>query len=107
MDLIAAIATGAAASAIGILRLSGDGCFAACDRVFRPAGGRPFGDQEPRKLVMGEMLDSRGRVVDRGMAVRFPAPHSYTGEDSGSSSRPFWPPEPARPARGSSPGGPF
>nr|WP_326127525.1 tRNA uridine-5-carboxymethylaminomethyl(34) synthesis GTPase MnmE [uncultured Oscillibacter sp.] len=82
MDLIAAIATGAAASAIGILRLSGDGCFAACDRVFRPAGGRPFGDQEPRKLVMGEMLDSRGRVVDRGMAVRFPAPHSYTGEDS-------------------------
>ena len=82
MELIAAIATGAAASAIGIVRLSGEGCFAACGRVFRPANGRPFEEQEPRKLVMGEMLDSRGRVVDRGMAVRFPAPRSYTGEDS-------------------------
>ena len=82
MDLIAAIATGAAASAIGIVRLSGDGCSAACGRVFRPANGRPFGEQEPRKLVMGEMLDSRGRVIDRGMAVRFPAPRSYTGEDA-------------------------
>ena len=29
MDLIAAIATGSAATAIGIIRLSGDGCFAA------------------------------------------------------------------------------
>lgn len=82
MDSIAAIATGSAASAIGIVRISGEGCFAACDRVFRPANGRPFGEQAPRKLVMGEMLDSRGRTVDRGMAVRFPAPHSYTGEDS-------------------------
>ncbi len=82
MDLIAAIATGGAACAIGVIRLSGDGCFAACDRVFRSANGRPFSEQEPRKLVMGEMLDSRGQVVDRGMAVRFPAPHSYTGEDA-------------------------
>ena len=81
MDLIAAIATGGAACAIGVIRLSGDGCFAACDRVFRSANGRPFSEQEPRKLVMGEMLDSRGQVVDRGMAVRFPAPRSYTGED--------------------------
>ena len=82
MDLIAAIATGSTASAIGIVRLSGDGCSAACGRVFRPAGGRPFAELEPRKLVMGEMLDSRGQVIDRGMAVRFPAPHSYTGEDA-------------------------
>ncbi len=82
MDLIAAVATGPAASAIGVVRLSGDGCFDACGRVFRPVNGRPLADQEPRKLVMGEMLDSRGRVIDRGMAVRFPAPHSYTGEDS-------------------------
>lgn len=38
MDLIAAIATGSAATAIGIVRVSGAGCFAACDRVFRPPG---------------------------------------------------------------------
>lgn len=82
MEPIAAIATAGAASAIGIVRVSGDGCFSACDRVFRPGDRRPFGAQEPRKMVMGEMLDSRGRCIDRGMAVRFPAPHSYTGEDS-------------------------
>ena len=33
-------------------------------------------------MVFGEMLDTEGRVIDRGLAVRFPGPHSYTGEDS-------------------------
>ena len=82
MDPIAAIATGHSPTAIGIVRLSGEGCFACCDRVFRAANGRPFSQQEPRKMVFGEMLDSQGRVIDQGLAVRFPGPHSYTGEDS-------------------------
>ena len=72
MDVIAAIATGSAATAIGIVRVSGDGCFALCGRVFRAAGGRPFAAQEPRKMVFGEMLDRAGRVIDRGLAVRVP-----------------------------------
>ena len=33
-------------------------------------------------MVYGEMLDSQGRVIDQGLAVRFPGPNSYTGEDS-------------------------
>ena len=82
MDIIAAIATGRSPTAIGIVRVSGEGCFACCDRVFRAANGRPFSRQEPRKMVFGEMLDAEGRVIDRGLAVRFPGPHSYTGEDS-------------------------
>ena len=82
MDLIAAIATGSAATAIGIIRLSGDGCFAACDRVFRPRNGRPFADQPSHKMVFGEMLDETGAVIDQGLAVRFGGGHSYTGEDS-------------------------
>ena len=81
MDVIAAIATGGAATAIGIVRVSGDGCFALCERVFRAANGRPFADQAPRKMIFGEMLDREGRVIDRGLAVRFPGPGSYTGED--------------------------
>ena len=82
MDLIAAIATGSAATAIGIIRLSGDGCFAACDRVFRPRNGKPFADQPSHKMVFGEMLDETGAVIDQGLAVRFGGGHSYTGEDS-------------------------
>ena len=82
MDTIAAIATGHSPTAIGIVRLSGEGCFALCDQVFRAANGRPFPEQPSHKMVFGEMLDAESRVIDRGLAVRFPGPHSYTGEDS-------------------------
>ena len=82
MDTIAAIATGHSPTAIGIVRVSGEGCFALCDKVFRAANGRPFSDLPSHKMVFGEMLDNQGRVIDQGLAVRFPGPHSYTGEDS-------------------------
>ena len=82
MDIIAAIATGQAATAIGIVRVSGQGCFALCDKVFRALNDRHFSAQEPRKMIYGDMLDAEGRVIDRGLAVRFPGPHSYTGADS-------------------------
>ena len=81
-DLIAAIATGSIATAIGIVRVSGDGCFAACDRVFRPRNGVPFAQQTSHKMVFGEKLDDSGAVIDQGLAVRFGGGHSYTGEDS-------------------------
>ena len=82
MDVIAAVATGANPTAIGIVRVSGEGCAALCDRVFRAANGKPLADQPPRRMVFGEMLDREGRVIDRGLAVRFPGPNSYTGEES-------------------------
>ncbi len=82
MDIIAAIATGHSPTAIGIVRVSGEGCFACCDRVFRAFNGSPFSQQTPRSMVFGEMLDAQGRVIDQGLAVRFPEPRSYTGEDS-------------------------
>lgn len=82
MDVIAAIATGGNPTAIGIVRVSGGGCFAMCDRVFHALCGKFFADLPSHKLMFGEMLDAEGRVIDRGLAVRFPGPHSYTGEDS-------------------------
>ena len=82
MDCIAAISTAQTATAIGILRVSGEGCFALCDKVFRAVNHKTFAAQDPRKTVYGEMLDNQGRVIDRGLAVRFSGPHSYTGEDS-------------------------
>ena len=81
MDCIAAISTAQTATAIGIVRVSGEGCFDLCDKVFRAVNGKAFAAQEARKMVFGEMLDDQGRVIDRGLAVRFPGPRSYTGED--------------------------
>lgn len=81
MDVIAAVATGSAASAIGIVRASGEGCCSLCGRAFRAGNGRPLSDQPPRTMVLGEMLDAQGRVIDQGLAVRFPGPGSFTGED--------------------------
>ncbi len=78
---IAAIATGLNPCAIGIVRISGDRCFSLCDQVFRSSSGTPFSALEPRKMVLGEILDCQSRVLDRGLGVRFPGPHSYTGED--------------------------
>lgn len=82
MDTIAAIATGTAPTAIGVIRISGPETDAVAGRVFRPGCGKAFSALEPRKLFLGQMLDSRGNILDGGMAVRFPAPGSYTGEDS-------------------------
>lgn len=81
MDAIAAVSTGHTLSAVGILRISGEGCFPICDRVFRPLNGRPFSDQLPREMVLGSLLDREGRTIDQVLAVRFPGPRSYTGED--------------------------
>ena len=47
-DTIAAVATGNVLSAIGILRLSGDGTLAVIDRVFRPANGCPMSEAPDR-----------------------------------------------------------
>ena len=80
-ETIAAIATGQQPCAIGILRLSGDGVCAALDAVFRARNGKPAAQQSPRAMVLGDLLDETGQVIDNVLCVRFPAPHSYTGED--------------------------
>ena len=81
MDVIAAISTAPVLSAIGIVRVSGAGCFAICDSVFQPTGGGLFSAARPREMVLGRLRDREGHVVDSCLAVRFPGPGSYTGED--------------------------
>lgn len=80
-DTIAAIATIQAPSAIGIVRLAGPDTRRILDGVFAPANGRPMSAQTPRKLVFGRALDRSGGVIDEALAVLFPGPNSYTGED--------------------------
>lgn len=79
MDTIAAIATPRLPCAIGILRLSGPDTDAILSRVFRPAAAAAL---PARKMVYGTLLDEGGTPLDQVLCVRFPGPHSYTGEDS-------------------------
>ena len=81
-NVIAAVSTGRQVCAIGIIRLSGDGCIAVADKVFSLSSGASLSSAVNRKLVLGSLRDSQGRVIDQGMAVVSRAPHSYTGEDT-------------------------
>ena len=80
--VIAAVSTGNQISAIGILRLSGDGCAAVAGKVFQLASGIPLQEAPNRKLMLGTLHDREGRVIDQCMAVYTRGPHSYTGEDT-------------------------
>ena len=72
-DTIAAIATPAGRGGIGVVRLSGPKVPEIAARIL---GFVP----EPRRAVFGRFLDADGALVDEGIALYFPAPHSYTGE---------------------------
>ena len=73
-DTIAAIATPQLPSAIGILRLSGPDTRRILDVVFSPAHGGPISGQAPRRMVLGDLHDRQGRIIDSALAVRSPAP---------------------------------
>ena len=69
-----AIATAPGRGAVGIVRVSGRGLAP----LARCLTGR---DLAPRVATYGPFLDAEGRPIDQGLALYFPAPHSYTGED--------------------------
>ena len=81
-DVIAAVSTGNQISAIGIIRLSGDGCAQVAQQVFTLPNGTPLSQAPSRKLMLGSLRDAQGRVIDQCMAVFTQGPHSYTGEDT-------------------------
>jgi len=80
--VIAAVSTGSQISAIGILRLTGDGCGEVAGKVFTLNNGQPLREAPNRKLMLGTLRDKQGRVIDQCMAVYTRGPHSYTGEDT-------------------------
>ncbi|MBR6028486.1 MAG: tRNA uridine-5-carboxymethylaminomethyl(34) synthesis GTPase MnmE [Clostridia bacterium] len=78
-DTIAAIATAPGEGGIAIIRLSGPEAERVLERVFRPA--RPDAwPLPPRLMTYGTCVDG-DEPIDECLAVRFPAPHSYTAED--------------------------
>jgi len=73
-DPIVAIATAPGRGGIGIVRVSG----ADVAPIVAAVVGRAL---PPRRAVYAEFLDEHGRAIDAGIALYFPAPHSYTGEE--------------------------
>ena len=73
-DPIVAIATAPGRGAVGIVRVSGRGL----DLLVQALCGKAL---KPREATYGPFRDADGSPIDHGLALHFPAPHSYTGED--------------------------
>ena len=76
--IIVAPAT-AQGGAIAIIRMSGEGAIACCDRVFR--GRRSLTEAKSHTLHYGTIVDGE-QVIDDVLVSVFRSPHSYTGEES-------------------------
>ena len=73
-DNIAAIATAPGRGGIGIVRISGHNLTKTAISIL---GSLPA----PRIASYSSFIDADGVIIDQGIALFFPAPHSYTGED--------------------------
>ena len=74
MDTIAAIATPPGKGAIGIVRVSGPDVLHVAQELL---GQVPA----PRRAMLTNFRAADGSALDQGLALYFPAPASYTGED--------------------------
>ena len=73
-DPIVAIATASGRGAVGIVRVSGARLAPLVDAIC----GRAL---KPREATYLPFRDAQGEPVDHGLAIHFPSPHSFTGED--------------------------
>ena len=73
-DTIAAIATAPGRGGVGIVRLSGSRALAIGETLT----GQSL---EPRHAHFSQFNDATGETLDSGIALFFPGPHSFTGED--------------------------
>jgi tRNA modification GTPase len=74
-DPIVAIATAPGRGAVGIVRVSGKGWGPLVQSLLWARALRP------REATYLPFRDAQGQAIDQGLALYFPAPHSYTGED--------------------------
>ena len=73
-DTIVAIATAQGRGGIGVVRVSGQHSATLAREIL---GKLPVA----RLATSGNFLDKNGDTLDQGIAIFFPSPHSYTGED--------------------------
>ena len=74
-DTIAAIATPPGTGGVSIIRIS---CGEALAIATRISGKTP----PPRRATLAHIRDARGDTLDQALLLYYPAPHSYTGEDT-------------------------
>jgi tRNA modification GTPase len=78
-DPIVAIATAPGRGGIGVLRISG-GAVTDLAPLLQAVLGERAAALQPRHATYARFLDAQGHALDQGIALLFPAPHSYTGE---------------------------
>jgi tRNA modification GTPase len=76
-ETIVAIATAPGKGAIAVIRVSGPRTLEFAKRLVRTRG-----ELQPRYATYAAIVDENGAMLDRGLALFFAAPHSYTGEDT-------------------------
>lgn len=74
-DTLVAIATAPGRGGVGVVRLSGPQAQTIASAI---VGERSL---SPRYAHFRYFRDQAGHILDEGLAISFPAPHSFTGED--------------------------
>ena len=77
-DTIVAIATPPGRGSIGIVRASGCAALSYARSLCAPSLPHPL---PPRLAIYTEFHNRKGELLDKGLLLFFPAPHSFTGED--------------------------
>jgi len=73
-DTITAQATPPGRGGVGIVRISGSSSFSIAEKIL----GKKI---KAREAVFCDFLDGENKIIDRGLAIYFSAPNSFTGED--------------------------
>lgn len=80
-DIIVAISTPAGVGGIAVIRLSGTGCIALVDTVFRSPSGKNLAAQKANTIHFGSIVKDT-TTLDEVLVSIFHNPGSFTGEDS-------------------------
>lgn len=87
-DTIAAIATAAGRGGVGVIRISGPKCEHIAEHLLQAPPPKNVNilstasaPLKPRYAHYRDFVSAEGEVLDQGLALYFPGPNSFTGED--------------------------
>ena len=80
-DVIAAVSTPPGKGGVAIIRVCGDAAFEIAEKIFVPISKKSISDYPSRTAIYGHIIED-GEKIDDVLLTKFPAPHSYTGENT-------------------------